>query len=256
MNRFYESLDRAVMLLIGRTITVCLLLPLCLVLLASQKVHGQTPRVLADEIRDFEIVVGGKPTGKSQIRITETADGVTVVSTDVTVKFDFILYVYRYELRSKETWQGNRLAWVDNRATDAGKKLVVRAKVDSQGSIIEVNGKAAKKGPVLEMTTNFWRCPDAVGRGSLSFMDVDQGTVLAAKLEYVGPDQITIAGNKLPCSHYRLRGGVEADLWFDGQRRLVRQRTVEQGFSTEIRLARLTTHAMPVAAAPTAVEAR
>jgi hypothetical protein len=55
---------------------------------------------------------------------------------------------------------------------------------------------------------------------------------------------------RLSCIHYRLRGDLMADLWFDGQRRLVRQQMVEHGYATELRLVRLTTHSAPVAIVP------
>lgn len=229
-----------------RKVTVGLLSLLCLVLLAARVAHGETPHVLAEEVREFEILVNDKATGTSQIKITEMDDGVTIVSTDVDVKFDFIIYVYGYELHGKETWQGNHLASVDNRAIDNGTKLVVRAKVDPQGSTIEAPGKPAAKGPVLDMTSSFWRSP-AIKGGLLSFLDVDKGTVLSASVEQLGADPIVVAGDKLSCTHYRFRGGLVADIWFDTKGRLVRQRTVEMGFPTEIRLVRITASGAPLA---------
>jgi hypothetical protein len=230
----------------ARSVTVCSLLLLYLGLLGPQLARAETPRVLAEEIREFEILVKEKPTGKSLIRITEMDDGVTIVSTEVVVNFDFIIYVYRYELHGKELWQGNQLVAVDNRAVDNGTKLTVRAKIDSQGTIIEAAGKAATKVPALEMTTNFWRCPAFKG-GPLSFLDVDKGTILSATAEHVGPDQILVAGNNLSCTRYRLRGTVAGDLCFDAKGRLVRQQTVEMGFPIELRLVRLTTNGSPLA---------
>jgi hypothetical protein len=212
---------------------------LCLALLAWQSARAETPQVLTDELREFEVSVQDKSVGTNQIRITETDDGATAVALDVAVKCDFFVYVYRYELHGKETWQGDQLVAVDNRAVDNGTRLIVRAKVDGEGSRIDTGGKAPAKGPVLQMTTNFWRSPPAKN-GPLSFIDVDKGTVVSATSEQLGAEQVIVGSEKVSCTHYRLRGDVNADLWFDGRGRLVRQRTVEMGLPTELRLVRVT----------------
>ena len=67
--------------------------------------------------------------------------GLTRVSTEAAVKFDYLVYVYRYEFHGREIWRANRLAWVDNRAVDAGKALRVRATIEGNGSTIEANGR-------------------------------------------------------------------------------------------------------------------
>jgi hypothetical protein len=228
--------------LIVRTISVCSLLALWGGLHFSRIAQAQMPRVLAEEVREFEILVKGKPAGQNTITISETDDGLTRVSTEAAVKFDYLVYVYRYEFHGREIWRANRLAWVDNRAVDAGKQLRVRATIEGNGSTIEANGKAAIAGPLLGTTTSYWRLPDRVPGRNLSFLDADQGIVHAVSVDEVGTEEVVAAGRKLGCTHYRVRGGVAADLWFDGQNRLVRQTSVEEGYPTELRLTRLTTN--------------
>ena len=41
---------------------------------------GQSPLLTVEEVREFEILVSGKPAGTSMIRITETQNGLTTVS--------------------------------------------------------------------------------------------------------------------------------------------------------------------------------
>jgi hypothetical protein len=60
-----------------------------------------------------------------------------------------------------------------------------------------------------------------------------------ARIEDVTSEQIPVAGRVEHCTHYRLRGGLTADLWFDDQSRLVCQQSIEDGYPVELRLTRL-----------------
>src|SRR5262249_17831431 len=124
------------MSLIARIIAICLA-QLTWLGVAAPASHGEPPRPLADETREFEILAQGKRVGQSRIRITETNNDVITVSTSIAVEFDFLVYVYRYELLGTEVWRGDRLLAVDDQATDNGNKLLVRANLDSHGSIIQ-----------------------------------------------------------------------------------------------------------------------
>ncbi|HEX4149008.1 MAG TPA: DUF6134 family protein, partial [Pirellulales bacterium] len=137
-----------------------------------------------------------------------------------------------------ETWQQDRLLAVDNRAVDGGKNLSLRAQVLPQGSTVEVKDAPARAAPIVMMSTNYWRLPPSTA-GKFSILESDNGKIYAVDLQRVGPDEIVVENQKLPCTRYRLSGDAEADLWFDARNRLVRQQTVEQGHATELRLTRL-----------------
>ncbi|MGH7193039.1 MAG: DUF6134 family protein [Candidatus Saccharimonadales bacterium] len=199
---------------------------------------AEPPRQIAEEIREFEVLVKGKPAGTSELRITDRGDGTTQVATEVHVKLNYLVYVYRYDFRGQETWRGNRLVSTENRATDDGKKLQVRAKVDDRGCAIEVQGRTTTA-PALDMTTNYWRAPDLARTKNFSLMNADQGTVYAATVERIGREQLAVGGRKVDCTHYRISGGAAAELWFDGRNRIVRQTSVEDGYPTEMRLTRV-----------------
>jgi uncharacterized protein DUF6134 len=212
-------------------------------LLGSSSTLAQQAHVVAEEVREFEILVKGKSCGKSLIKITDTNDGLTLVTTEAAVAIDYIVYTYRYEFHGKEAWQGNRLVWVDDWALDAGKKLFTRARVDARGSIIDANGKTNRMAPVLDMTTNYWRAPQIGGKSKsrlCSLLNADQGTVQAAKVEYVGTEAVSVMDRKLDCTHFRLSGGVAVDLWLDDHGRIVWQKAIEEGYPMELRLKRLT----------------
>jgi hypothetical protein len=206
----------------------------------SSVARAEPPRVLTDELREFEIRVKDKPAGRSTLRIVELDDGTSVAATDASVSLSLVVYTYHYEFHGREKWQNDQLLHVDNRAVDAGTQLAVRAEVDRQGSTIYVRGRPARRAPVLTMTTNYWHLPTADrSGGTLSVLDADTGTLHRARLERIGSEAMAVSGQRLACTRYHLAGSITAELWFDADNRLVRQQTVEDGYPTEMRLARL-----------------
>jgi len=213
----------------------------CLALLAAVPARGAAPRVVVEETREYEVSIKGKPAGRTTIHITETEDGMATAATDANVQTKYFLFTYRYEFHGTEIWRGDRLERVDSHAVDDGKQLSARASVDPRGSRIEIQNKPAQPGPLLAMTTNYWRLPSpAAATGDFSILDADTGIVQRVRLERVGPEQVAIGGRNLPCTHYRLAGTVKAELWFDARGRMVRQQTVEDGYPTELRLTQIT----------------
>jgi hypothetical protein len=196
------------------------------------------PRIAAEEVREFEILVKDKPAGTSTIRITNLEDGTTRVATDVKVKLNYLVYVYRYEFHGDETWRGDRLMSAENRATDDGKEFAARLVVNPGGSSIEANGRS-RRGPVIAMTTNYWRTPNLAQGTKINLMNGDRGTVHSVTIGVVGQEQIVVDRQVIECAHYRLGGDLEAELWFDPLNRIVRQKSVEDGYPTEVRLTRI-----------------
>lgn len=213
----------------------CVLLAWGTLMALSQAANPQT---VHEELRDFEILVQGKPAGASTLRITERDDGTTRVETKAHVKLNYLVYVYRYEFHGQETWRGNRMLSAENRATDDGKKFHVHARVDDRGGVIESQGRT-NKAPTIDMTTNYWRAPDLSRSRTFSYMNADRGTLHAVSVERLGREPVTIGGQRIDCTHYRVSGDAEAELWFDGRNRIVRQTSVEDGYPTELRLTRI-----------------
>ena len=201
---------------------------------------AQIPIERIDEIRQYEVFVKDKPMGNVSIRISQSADGTTTTCTDTSIEASFLFIKYRYEFHGEERWQGDRLMQINCRTNDNGTPLNVQAVVDSRGSRIEVQGKGSRLGPLLAMTENYWRLPSTdAAAGNFSIIEPDTGILRTVRLQYIGPDSMTVEGYKIACNHYRLTGEATAELWFDSQGRLVRQQTVEQGYPTEQRLTRI-----------------
>ena len=214
--------------------------------LAAHPAAAQTSPAPAEELREYDVSIKQSPVGKVSIRTAEYRDGTIVAVTDTLVNARFFLVTYHYEYHGKETWQNQRLARLDSHADDDGKKLAVTAVTDSTRSRLDVLGNPPRSGPALVMTSNYWRLPDLrLATGKFSIVDSDTGTLFNVRLQRVGAETIPVDGQNVACEHYRVSGDTSAELWFDGNRRLVRQQTVEQGHLTEVRLVRV--HAIAAA---------
>ena len=203
-------------------------------------IFAQEARKVAQEVRDYEILVKGTHAGTMKSVITDTEDDMTTVTTDATVEFNVVVYTYRYEFHGNEIWHGDRLISVDDRAVDGGKKLATRAHCDLHGSVVEVLGKNPQTGPMLAMTTNCWRSAASPTGSVLEILDADQGTIYSTRIADVTNDDVDVGGRALNCTHYHLAGKLVSDLWFDDQHRLVRQQMIEDGYPTETRLTQIT----------------
>lgn len=218
----------------------CRFLLVCAALLAPSIAVAQS-NLPAEELREYDVLVKQTPSGKVSTRITQSPDGTTVALTDTIVDAKFFLLKYHYDYHGKETWQGERFVRLESHANDNGKRLAVAAAVDASGSRIEVPGSPAQTGPLLPMTTTYWRLPDfRIATGIFSIIDSDTGNLFKVQIQRLGPEVVVVDGRNVTCDHYRISGDTAADLWFDGSRRLVRQQTVEQGYLTELRLVRIT----------------
>ena len=213
---------------------------LCLGLLFAARASGQEPRVLADEVREYEVLVKDKPVGKMLTRISDLDDGTAIAATDTDFKIETWYHKYHYEFHGRELWRGGHLIRVDNHVVDDGKKRGAHATVSERGSVIELPGAKPQAVPKLAVTTNYWRLPEIPpGTNNLAIMESGTGSVDTGWFKRVGQEKIIIDGRTIECTHFRVVGAAKTELWFDERARLVRQLTVEEGYPAEIHLTRI-----------------
>jgi hypothetical protein len=173
--------------------------------------------------------------------ISGEKDGVVTMSGQAEIKVSYVggLYTYRYSYSGEETWKDGRLQRFFSRCNDDGKEFKVSASSDGKELRLRVNGRESKAS-VDSWLSSYWKLPDAALRkGDISIIDADSGRPMSAKLRHVANEKLTVAGREQACSHYRLTGGAQADLWYDGQERLVRQEWMEDGHKTVLELTRV-----------------
>ncbi len=189
------------------------------------------------ETRRFAIHIDGKPAGSYQMMIRQEEDGTAVVNSHAhaKVKLGFVT-LYHYSYLGTETWKNGRLTRLDSTTNDNGDEYNLHAEAQGDGLRLRVNGKErVVVGNIW--TTSYWRLPGSLGaNGAIPLLDPDSGKQSAGKLELIGNAQITVGGKNVPCTHYRVSGDVQVELWFDAQRRLLRQDSVEDGHRTVLQI--------------------
>lgn len=194
------------------------------------------------EVRDFSVTVDGKRGGQHTMTITRQDDGSVSMTSTADVRLSFLagLRVYRYSYRGTENWaKDGRLLRLESTSDDDGKRFSVLATAEGTNLRVRVNGQDRMNRPDVWLTT-YWRLPGPGQRNqAIALLDADTGKDIVARLQYVGPAQVNVAGQVQNMAHWRLTGGVQVELWYDGSERLVRQEFVEDGHRTVLELINL-----------------
>jgi hypothetical protein len=209
--------------------------------LAATAPHGLAQQPAADvtEVRDFVVHVGGKQVGHNQLVITQRADGVISVANKAHVQVKVLGFTYTYSFQGSEVWHNHQLVKLDGQCDDNSKKHSVQADFDAKGNVIRVQAGGREQAIKPEVwTTSYWRLPEArFHNKAVVLLDADRGEVIGGQLQYVGTDELVIAGQKQKCYHFKVVGpNPPVDAWYDAYHRLVRQEFTDRGHRTVIEL--------------------
>jgi hypothetical protein len=228
---------------------------------ANSLAAAADPQDLERQTRDFRVSVDGKPRGKCTMQIRCREDGTSTVRINSALSFNFVVYDYRYSSAGIEVWKEGRLIALENKADYNGTRYHVKANATENGLRVAVNDKTSQVDPDV-WATSYWHLPEhlaqtdaADGKGvapaagtrpvrkasavTVPLLDADKGVKLRGEMKRVGEEAIKVAGRKATCTHYRIRGDVEVDVWYDADRRLARQESVDSGHKTVLELTRL-----------------
>ena len=169
--------------------------------------------------------------------INHQDDGAIAFSCDTDVRVGGIISFYKYSYRGKEWWKDGRLQHFESKCSDDGKPCTVTATAAADGLHVRVNG-AEHVASADAWLSSYWAQPDAKLDGqTVPIIDADCGRDLQAKVDFIGAEKKTLAGQEQTVQHVRLTGkAVGIDLWYDEAQRLVRQEWVEDGHRTVVEL--------------------
>jgi hypothetical protein len=200
-----------------------------------------TPCIAAEqEIRDFTIKVKGEAAGTYRMTITHQDDGSWQMDGKADVQFHHWLKKYTYSYVGTEIWKDGRLIHLDSNTNDDGTKYTVQVRSANNALRVSVNGKDRFTRPDV-WTTTYWRLVNGKFHNqAVPLLDADTGKDINATLQFIGVQQINVAGQVQSCTHYSLTGkGVQVQLWYDAQQRMVRQESIESGLTTVLELTRI-----------------
>lgn len=166
---------------------------------------------------EFEILMNGKPVGRHIVTVSKNADTTLVrVAIDMAGRVGPISFTYRH--RCEEAWKGDQLASLN--CTDQENRSVKTVTANRKGNALEVNGTGFKGNlPASLLPSSWWRASTI---NQTNLIDSRDGKLSKVRVSRVGDDVINVAGTNVRAGHYRMRGAVNTDLWYDASGRWVR----------------------------------
>jgi hypothetical protein len=190
-------------------------------------------RADSTERRDYTIFVDGKESGHTSMTIVEKDGGEAYLKLAVQVKARIVLIEYEYNLEAEEWWKAGKLVGLKSSCNDNGKRTTVQVAPDADALSVRVND-TLRRTSTDTWTTSYWKLVDAKFHNKpVTVLETDRGKDVSGKLEYVGTEQLTVAGEPTKCFRFRISG---TDIWFDQYHRLVRQELTELGHRTIVML--------------------
>ena len=188
------------------------------------------------DVIKFDVLRKGKPFGSHEVRFTTSPDGDLEAVTEVSLRAGLgPITVFKYELNSSERWSDGQLVSVVGQTNDDGKKSSVTA--TREGDRLIVDGTDYQgPAPLDIIPSSHWNIREAF---STSILSTESGELLKVDVTEIGPDTVTVGGQEIPATHYRMKSKLNVDLWYDDQNRWVKLSFEARGQLIEYQLTRL-----------------
>lgn len=185
---------------------------------------------------DFTVLRKGKPFGQHVLTFDKDADGTLNVRTEVDLAVKFGPFtVFRYDLESTEVWRDGKLVEVNSKTNNNGKDRSVELTRKGDQFLID----STKFDGTISANTipsTHWNIAQVMGSQILS---TETGEIIPATIENLGREIVTVDGQTVEATRYRMDAEIDVDLWYDDNQRWVKLAFETQGQEIEYRLNRL-----------------
>jgi Family of unknown function (DUF6134) len=193
------------------------------------------PQPVERQTRTYSISIDGTRRGSSKAEF-RSGNGIVWIQSESEIRINYLVYKYNYTSSGTEIWKNGRVAAFENTADYNGASYTVKGTSTPRGLQIATNGTTSLVSRDV-WDTSYLLLPDRLARvdaAAVVLLDSDKGRLLSGKIQLIGEE--TLAEGQKPCTHYRISGDVEVDVWFDASRRLVRQVSHERGHKVRFEL--------------------
>lgn len=168
---------------------------------------------------DFEVLRKGKPFGRHVLTFSPQEDGTLQVENDIelTAKIGpFTAYKYRHT--STETWSGGRLTALEGETRKDGDDLMMTANVREDELFVEGSNYTGRA-PADIIPSSHWHSTEVFSDEILSS---EGGQLLDVQTENMGTDTVTVAGEDIETTKFKLVSDLTVYLWYDTEGRWVK----------------------------------
>ncbi len=191
-------------------LTICLGL-LVLPIGAAGAQPAATPAPTSDR-HVFDISRDGNKIGTEVVEIDKDQDTTNIkFTTHISVVVLFI-EAYHFDHSATETWTDGKFVSYKAQTDDNGVKHSVMATASGDKVDLEVDGTHTEA--AADLVPASWWNRDFVNRTDM--LDAETGRLISIKVTDLGDEPLVENGTTVQARHYRIRGDVERDLWFDG----------------------------------------
>lgn len=180
-----------------------------MLLLWSAPVHpGSVP---SNNHLRFGVFRGSLSVGTHDVMFERVGDRLIIQSsTDVSVGALFLTF-YRFEQRRTEIRENGRVVFYESWTNNNGEELTTRAVATETGLEIEgMDGTLVVDAQVL--LTTYW---DVATVSQSRLIEGSYGRLIDVEIDKAGQDPIKTADGVIKAQHYRVRGELQRDLWYD-----------------------------------------
>jgi hypothetical protein len=199
------------------------------------------PQGVERQTRTYSISIDGTRRGSSKAEF-RSGNGLLWIQSESEIRINYLVYKYNYTSSGTEIWNNGRVTALENTADYNGTSYTVKGSSTPRGLQITTNGTASLVSPDV-WDTSYLVLPDRLARveaATVVLLDSDKGHLLSGKIQFVGEETLNVAEGQKACTHYRIGGEVQVDVWFDASRRLVRQDSHERGHKVRFELLSVT----------------
>ena len=180
----------------------------------------------------YVISRNGDRIGTHHVSFDRAGDRMTV-QHDLSIRVTVLsLEAYRYDLRARETWSGDRLVGFHSSTYKNGDSLQVFARAGSSGIRIRGHegGRATAPGAAIPADPHW----NVLTRPRTHMIEAEDGSV--RRVEVSGPHRaaIRVRGERTVANRYDVTGDHEASLWYNEDGFLVKKRLTASDGSTVI----------------------
>lgn len=172
----------------------------------------------AAEIR-FDVLRKGKPFGSHVLTFAPQEDGTLQVVNDIelTAKIGpFTAYKYRHD--STEIWTDGALTSLIGETRKDGEDLVASA--TAEGDVLAIEGtNFVGTAPASVIPSSHWHSREVF---SSEILSSEGGQLLDVETEDMGRETLTIAGQQIEATKFKLVSDLTVYLWYDDTGRWVK----------------------------------
>lgn len=164
---------------------------------------------------DFSILRQGVEVGRHELRFSRGGNGFTV---DIRIDYAADSAAFRYQHRSREVWSEDRLVSLDASTNEGGRSYAVNGRAVPEGFLL-VSANQMLDARVVP--TSWWNPRLLSERQVLSTLS---GQLVAISAASKGVETIEAWGRPIDATRYEVRGGLQADIWYDDRATWVKSR--------------------------------